>query len=137
LIEYSTMLEGSIELLESLKNKVKLAIITNGLKEAQRPRIKKLGIGKYFEAIIVSDEIGISKPHKGYFDIVMETCGNPPKNKVLVIGDSLNSDMKGAINYGLDSCWCNLFGQINYSKIQPLFEINALSKLPKILSVIK
>lgn len=137
LVEYSIMLDGSIELLDALKNKVKLAIITNGLKEAQRPRIKRLDIGKYFETIIVSDEIGVSKPHRAYFDIVMETCGNPPKDKILVVGDSLNSDMKGAINYGLDSCWCNLFGQVNRSKIQPLFEINALRELRQILLLTK
>lgn len=133
LVEYSTMLDGAVALLEELKGKVKLAIITNGLKEAQRPRIRKLGIEKYFEEIVVSDEIGVSKPHQAYFDIAMETCGNPPKKKVLVVGDSINSDMRGAIDYGLDSCWCNLFGQKNRSSIQPLFEINVLKELSLIL----
>ncbi len=128
-IEYSTMLEGSLELLESLKGRVKLAIITNGLKEAQRPRIKRLNIDHYFDVIVVSDEIGVAKPQKGFFDFVMNECGFPEKQKTLVVGDSLNSDIKGGLDYGLPTCWCNLFGQENKGGLKPDFEINHLSQL--------
>lgn len=129
LVEHSFMLDGAIDLLESLKGKVKKAIITNGLKEVQRPRLKRLDIEKYFSVIVVSDEEGVSKPNPAYFDIVMNACGNPAKDRVLIIGDSLNSDMKGGIQYGIPTCWCNLFGQVNTTNLEPSFEINRLDEI--------
>lgn len=133
LIEHSFMLDGAIELLEQLKGKVQKAVITNGFKEVQRPRIKKLDLEKYFPVIVVSDEEDVSKPNAAYFDIVMNLCNNPSKEKILVVGDSLNSDIKGGINYGIDTCWCNLFGQVNTTQLSPTFEINHLNELPSLL----
>lgn len=134
LVEHSFLLDGSLDLLNELKAKVKLAIITNGLKEVQRRRIKRLEIEHFFPVIIVSDEEGVSKPSKAYFDIAFEACKNPRKDKVLVVGDSLNSDIKGGNNYGMDTCWCNLFNQINTTDINPNYEINQLSELHLIIS---
>lgn len=134
LVEHSFMLEGAVELLDAIHGKAKMAIITNGLKEVQRRRIKRLGIEKYFDVIVVSDEEGVSKPSKAYFDIVLERCGYPDKSSVLVIGDSLNSDMRGGNENGMATCWCNLFGQRNATDIQPNFEINHLRELDAILN---
>ncbi len=133
LVEHSTMLEGAMPLLNELNENIKMAIITNGLKEVQRPRLKKLNIIHYFDAIIVSDEIGTSKPNSAYFDYVMKECSFPKKEKILVVGDSLNSDIKGGLNYGLDTCWCNLFDKKNDTDLIPHFEINQLSELKNIL----
>lgn len=133
LVEHSYMLEGAVDLLEYLDGKVQKAIITNGLKEVQRKRIKRLDIEKYFPVIVVSDEEGVSKPNPAYFDIVMNACGNPPKDRILIVGDSLNSDMKGGIQYGIQTCWCNLFGQVNTTNLEPTFEINHLSEFRDLL----
>lgn len=101
------LLEGVEEICNVLHRKYDLAIITNGLKEVQRPRYENSGIKKYFKEMIISDEIGVAKPDKEYFDEVFKRIGDPVKSEVLVIGDSLTSDIKGGINYGLNTCWFN------------------------------
>jgi 2-haloacid dehalogenase len=61
----------------------------------------------YFAEIIVSGEVGVAKPDTGIFDIAFEKMGNPGKEEVLMIGDSLSADMQGGLNYGIDTCWYN------------------------------
>ncbi len=133
-VEYSTMLDGAIELLDELKGKVKLAIITNGLKECQRARMDRLDITDYFDVIVVSDEIGVAKPQAGFFDFAFKESGFPDKDKVLVVGDSLGSDIKGGNYYGLDTCWINPTEKENTSGNIPTFEIRSVKELLAILS---
>ena len=102
------MLEGAVELLETLHKSHSLVMITNGIKEIQYSRIKEAGIGKYFDALVISDEIGYQKPAAEYFDITMNKIGNPDKSEVIVIGDSLTSDIAGGNRYGFDTCWINI-----------------------------
>jgi putative hydrolase of the HAD superfamily len=93
--------------IQSASKAYNLAIITNGLKEVRRPLFKKSKINKYFNEIIISDKIGAAKPDKEYFDEVFRKIGSPAKSKVLVIGDSLTSDIKGGLNYGVNTCCSN------------------------------
>ena len=102
------MLEGAMELLENVYETHTLVMITNGIKEIQYSRIKKADIGRFFKDVIISDEIGYQKPAGEYFDITMDRIGNPDKKDVIVVGDSLTSDIAGGNRYGLDTCWINL-----------------------------
>ncbi|MGB1217337.1 MAG: YjjG family noncanonical pyrimidine nucleotidase [Saprospiraceae bacterium] len=133
-VEYSTMLDGAVELLETLKDKTNLAIITNGLKECQRARMDRLEITDYFKTIVVSDEIGVAKPQAGFFDFAFKECNFPDKKKVLVVGDSLGSDIKGGNDYGLDTCWINPKRKNNTSEYLPNFEIASVKELLPLLS---
>ena len=133
LIKHSELFKGARQLLHFLQARYNLAIITNGLKEVQRPRFEKVEITKYFRAIVVSDEIGISKPHQGFFDFTFQEIGNPAKEKVLVIGDSLSSDIRGGINYDLDTCWLNTKELEHIGDPSPTYIISALSGLRDIL----
>lgn len=95
-------------MLEQLNKKYKLSIITNGLKEVQRPRLDKCGITSLFDSIIVSDEIGVAKPDTLFFDAAMASIDEKiEKQRILVIGDSLKSDIAGAKEYGIRSCYIN------------------------------
>lgn len=98
---------GALEMLNHFYGKVKMAVITNGLKEVQRPHIEINNLMHFFDVIVVSDEIGTYKPKKAFFDYTFEKMENPPKSDVLVIGDGLSSDIKGGQNYGVDTCWYN------------------------------
>lgn len=129
LVEKSELIHDCILTLDRLKSEFKLVIITNGLKEVQRPRIKKVGIEHYFEEIIVSDEIGYAKPQKEFFDHTFEKIGNPEKSAVLVIGDSLKSDIQGGNSYGVDTCWYNPNVKINEPNSQATFTIKSLKAL--------
>ena len=61
----------------------------------------------FFKEVIISEETGYEKPQKGFFDVMMGRIGEDNPQRVLFVGDSLDSDMLGAVNYGLLSCWYN------------------------------
>jgi len=98
---------GAEDVVREARDLARLALITNGLSAVQRSRLAKSGLGQYFEVLVISEEEGIAKPDPGYFDIVFERMGHPPKGSTLIIGDSLTSDMRGANLYGVDACWYN------------------------------
>ena len=95
----------------------------------QRSRFARSRLGKYFEQLFISEEIGFSKPATDYFDHVFAALGQPPKEKVLVIGDSLSSDMPGGIRYGLDTCWFNVRGKTKPEDLPITYEIKDLREL--------
>ena len=134
LSQCSFLIEGAIPLLEAVRGQYKLGLVTNGLKEVQRPRIKKAQIGEYFEILVVSDEIGHAKPHAPFFDFAFSQMQNPPKNRVIMVGDSIHSDIQGGNNYGLDTCWYNYENRSNHLHIKPTFEITQLSQLHEVLN---
>jgi len=123
------LISGALEILNKLQGTYKLAIITNGIKETQQGRFKKADLNKYFEQIIISEEAGIAKPDKGFFDYTMNKIGFHNKKEFLVIGDSLNSDILGGNLSGIDTCWFNPKGKINKTDIKPDYEIKDLMEL--------
>lgn len=129
LSEKAAFMEGADRLLELHYQKYQLGIVTNGLKEVQRPKLEKNNLMHYFKIVVVSDEIGVSKPHADFFDYTFKEMQFPPKEKVLIIGDSLNSDIKGGNNYSIDTCWYNPNKKKNTTKIKPTYEINNLKEL--------
>ncbi len=104
---YGDLYPGAIELLEALTGRVSLALISNGLSEVQRPRIARLGIEKHFDAIVISAEVGTTKPGGRIFDITFDLLGNPPKDTAVIVGDRLASDIRGGADYGIATCWYN------------------------------
>lgn len=133
LVEVSEAYDGAIHFLENLRPHYKLSVITNGLKEVQRPRINRLKMNHIFDSIIVSDEIGVAKPDIQFFEYSYNTIANPPpKSEVLIIGDNLKSDIQGGINFGVDTCWISHENE-NASTVKPTYTINNLLDLQKIL----
>ena len=105
LVKHTTVRPEVINMLTKLKAHFKMSIITNGLKEVQRPRLDKCLMTHLFDSIIVSDEIGAAKPDLAFFDVAIKSIPiTIKKDKILVIGDSLKSDIAGGINYGLKTC---------------------------------
>ena len=101
-------IDGASELCANLKNKgYALYIITNGIASVQANRFQKSGLLPYFENVFVSEDIGFQKPKREYFDYVLNNINESDKTKILVIGDSLSSDIKGAENAELDYIWYN------------------------------
>lgn len=127
------MLDGARELLESLRGKYRMGLITNGLKEVQRPRLANTGLGEYFEFIVISDEIGVAKPHAGFFDHAYAQMDGADKSTVLVIGDNPNADVKGALDYGFDACWLRHPGVADRTKIGETHRIRDIRELSNIV----
>lgn len=107
---------GAIDLLDQLAPHCMLGLITNGYAEVQRPRLANFELEEFFDVLVISSELGAAKPHSLFFDDalrqVRETDGHAdrPLTDILVVGDSLTSDMTGAVNYGLPACWYNPCG---------------------------
>ena len=100
----SSLIDGAMDFIKELSLYCTVIIITNGLTKAQRGRFDKSGLKPYVKALYISEEIGYSKPDKEYFDYVLESEGVKDRKRVLVIGDSLTSDMQGGKNAGIDTC---------------------------------
>jgi 2-haloacid dehalogenase len=103
----SELMADAAEVLQALQGKYKMAILTNGLKAVQRERLARSVIHDYIAEIIISEEIGVSKPAQLFFDAAFARLGNPAKEEALMIGDGWTSDIMGATKYGLDACWYN------------------------------
>ena len=124
---------GVLETLKEIDSTHEMAIITNGITQVQHSRMALSPIKSFFKHIFISEEIGISKPAAGFFDHVFKTIGNPSKQDVLVIGDSLSSDMTGGINYGLDTCWYNPRGLENPKQLPITYQIQVISQILEII----
>jgi YjjG family noncanonical pyrimidine nucleotidase len=96
---------GARDLLDDLTAEASLGLVSNGIGQVVRDKVTRLGLAPYFDAIVVSGEIGVAKPHAGFFDVAFERLGHPDKAKTLMIGDSVASDIAGGAAYGIDTCW--------------------------------
>ncbi|MDG2448038.1 MAG: YjjG family noncanonical pyrimidine nucleotidase [Saprospiraceae bacterium] len=133
IVQNSNTYYGVTQLLSSLKPKYKLSIVTNGLKEVQRPRLKRVGIDHFFDSIIVSDEIGVAKPHEGFFEHAYQSIQNPPrKDQMMIIGDSLKSDILGGHKFGINTCLISTKEE-KEDFIIPTYQISKVTDLPFIL----
>ena len=123
------LIDGAETVIAALRGKVRLALITNGLQVVQRSRLERSSIGDAFEVVVISEEVGCSKPHPGIFDVAFARMGHPRKDEVLMIGDSLTSDIKGGSDYGIDTCWYNPVGAPRPTDVTITYEICALEEL--------
>lgn len=125
--------EGAYELLDYLYPKYELYIVSNGFRFVQENRLKIGDFRKYFKDIFLSEDIGIQKPAKEFFDYCFEKMNNPPKQSVMLIGDSLSADITGGINYGIDTIWFNKNGDELPKDINPTYIVDKLCDIKKIL----
>jgi len=101
------LLDGAEDVVRDLSSRFRLLLATNGIAVVQRARFSRSSIRQYFEDVVISDEIGVAKPQPEYMDEAFSRMGKPPKSEVLLIGDSLSSDITAGANYGVDTCWFN------------------------------
>ena len=121
------------EVLEAQKGKYRLIAVTNGTKVAQTKKLKTSGLEKVFDAVYISEDVGIEKPNKEYFDAVFLAEGIEDKSEAIIIGDSLTSDILGGNNAGIDTCWYNKNHAINKSTSNVTYDIDDLKKIMDIL----
>ena len=100
-------MDGALAFIQKLSSQIpnaRIYIITNGAVVNAQGRVNTTGLNQYISEMFVSESMSYSKPSKEYFDIVLNKIAEPEEN-CIVIGDSLSSDMLGAKNAGLTSCW--------------------------------
>ena len=118
-----------------LSESYRLCIITNGITHVQKSRFSRSPITKYIDRMFISDEMGTVKPERRDFELVFEALGmtfDEAAQRCLVVGDSLTSDIKGAVNAGIDSCWYDPRGG-EAKCITPTYTIRALTDLYDLL----
>ncbi|WP_026561576.1 YjjG family noncanonical pyrimidine nucleotidase [Bacillus sp. J37] len=130
--EQTHLVQGAEKVISELSNK-RLAIITNGYTDVQTSRTNNSPLKDTFEHIIISESTGFQKPQTGIFDYAFDKLQITDKSNVLMVGDSLTSDIQGGINYGIDTCWFNPKHKENNTSLKPTYEINKLESLLEII----
>lgn len=127
--EICSPLPGALSLLQALQGNVKMGIITNGFTSLQQIRLERTGLSDMFDLLIISEEVGVAKPDPRIFDYALEKAGNPDRRRVLMVGDTAESDIRGGINAGLATCWLNPLHQQAPSDLTPTWTVSSLSEL--------
>lgn len=128
---------GAEELLRALSPDYDLYLASNGVASVQHSRIASAGIEPYFRGIFISEEMGAVKPQKEFFEACFARIPDFDRERALMVGDSLTSDIRGGINAGIRTCWLNYNGRPGREDIVPDYEIRSLAELPALLEKLK
>lgn len=127
------LVPGAKELLDYLAPKYHLYIASNGTAYTQDRRLLDAGIVDYFDKVFISERVGHHKPEKAYFDTCFAAIPGFRHEEAILIGDSLSSDISGAKNAGIASCWFNYRHKLKNEDIVPDYMIFTLKELENIL----
>lgn len=123
------LFDGAIELLEYLKPKYSLHIITNGFHEVQALKMKSANIDHYFETVTNSENAGFKKPHPAIFEYALTAAG-AQKCDSIMIGDCIEADVQGALDCGLDAVY---FNEHRLEAHPSIIQVNHLLELKNLL----
>ena len=125
-------LPGAEEAVDRLSKKYRLFLASNGTAAVQKGRMTSANLYRFFETVFVSQEIGYNKPSKEYFDACFAQIPGFDREKAVIVGDSLSSDIRGGINAGIRTVWVNP-GHKDCGAVRPDYEIEYLSQLEALL----
>lgn len=132
---FAYMEEDSLEICKSLVGKVKQYVVTNGVATTQRNKLKLSGFAELMEDLFISEELGANKPDAKFFEGCLERLPEKDISKILLVGDSLSSDIQGANNAGIDCCWYNPGKATSKDGLRIDYEIRALREIYHILEM--
>ncbi len=133
LVEHTFLIPFADTVCAELSKKHTLSIITNGVGKTQHQRINNSPISHYFKNVFVSEEVGYAKPNRAFFDYILKKISCINKQEVLIVGDSLESDILGANNIGVPCCFFNPQKKEIVSSCHIDFIINDLQQLISII----
>ena len=122
------LFEGAIELLEALKSRFKLHIITNGFDKVQQFKIENSGIESFFEFVFTAEKVGFKKPHPEIFIQSLKTV-NTTAEASIMIGDSFEADILGALNQGMQAIHFNSHNEEVHAKCPIVYSLAELKAL--------
>ncbi|WP_088033241.1 HAD family hydrolase [Evansella clarkii] len=123
-----TITPNTIHVLNALKKQVKVAIITNGSTQRQKAKINNTNLNSCFEIILISEEVGFSKPDKRIFEIALNRLNVKPE-EALFVGDDIERDIGGCQNVNIKGIWFNPHKHKNDTDIKPYAEVNSFNGL--------
>ncbi len=136
-------IDDSLEICRTLHGKVRQYVITNGVTAVQQNKLRLSGFYDLMDGIFISEQIGVPKPHGEFFDYCLKEIGDLDREELLIVGDSLTSDIKGGVLYGIPTCWYrpkDFWEQESghrkiYEEFTPDYEISHLRELLGILGM--
>ena len=126
LADFNHLFDGTFEILDYLKDKYKLHIITNGFEEIQSKKMINSKIYHYFDEVITSESVGVKKPNAKVFNFALDAAKACKENSIM-IGDNVEADINGALTVGMKAIHCNFENQLikskNFISVTSLIEI--------------
>lgn len=121
--------DNSLQVCKALQGKCRQFAVTNGVTAPQLSKLKLAGFFDIMENIFISEQLGAPKPQRLFFDRVLETMPEVARNRILIVGDSLSSDMRGGNNAGIATCWYNPTDRMNTTEVETDFIIRNLKEV--------
>lgn len=127
--------DDSLTICKSLHGHMRQYVVTNGSTAIQRNKLKLSGFLETMDGVFISEEIGAPKPGREFFEYCLERVEEKERSRILIVGDSLSSDIRGGIQTGIATCWYRPEEAVNDTPFQPDHEISDLHMLYDILGV--
>ena len=125
--------DDSLEIIKSLQGRVRQYVVSNGTVDAQSKKLRLSGLGELVDGIFLSEHIGVEKPNIEFFDKVLEEIKPADRSSILIVGDSLTSDIQGGNNAGIVTCWYNPLGDKAPDKYRIDYERSDLHQIYEII----
>lgn len=126
-------LPGAEDLLESIPGEIPVIVVTNGDRNVQKKKLRSLSFRDRITHMVISDDVGFSKPSREIYQYALSQSQLPSDSKVLMTGDNLNADIKGALDMGFEACWYNPNGKALPPSVKPSYEIQHLRELKAVI----
>ena len=121
--------DDSYEIVKSLRGKVKQYVVSNGTITAQTKKLRVSGLGELMDGIFLSEQLGVEKPDVHFFEQVFAQTGLTDKTQIMIVGDSLSSDILGGNNAGIITCWYNPEHKQSKNSVRIDYEITDLHEI--------
>ena len=131
LSDFNHLIPETLTVLELLKSKYKMHIITNGFKEVQKRKLQKSDLIQYFKTVTISEDVGVKKPHKLIFNHAL-TAANANVESSIMIGDNFNADILGALGIGMKAIYYD-FHKTNEQERENVVIVKSLKEIIPIL----
>lgn len=125
--------DGGYDLVKGLRTRVRQYAVTNGTLAAQERKLARSGLDRLLDGVFISEKVGADKPSRAFFDAVRKEIGPYRQDEVMIVGDSLTSDMQGGVNAGIVCCWYNPGREENTSGLKLQYEIQNLQQVSGIV----
>lgn len=132
-----SFLDDSLTICKSLQTRYKQYVVTNGVSGTQRSKLGLSGLAEVMDGIFISEEIGYNKPDAGFFEYCLEHIEEKDRSRILIVGDSLTSDIQGGNSVGIKTCWYNPKEKPLQEGFSVDYEIMDLCQIYEVLEIFK
>ncbi len=127
--------DDSLTICKALQTKYKQYVVTNGVSASQRSKLNLSGFGDVMKDLFISEEVGYNKPQKEFFEYCLSKIEEKEVERILIVGDSISSDIQGGNSVGIQTCWYNPGERVKPDNCKIDYEITDLHQVYDILEI--